>query len=638
MPFAGRGTELALFRAALAGDPGTSPVHFLHGTAGIGKSTLLRAFAAEARAAGRPVLEIDCRTLSPTPHAFRVAAGDPEPSAVLLVDAFERCQALEGWLWEQFLPGLPAGVVVVLAGRVAPDPGWTLDPGWGGLVRVTALPNLPPDDAAALLRAYDVPPHLTDTLLTLTGGHPLALTRAAHQALRGEWDTAGGTPRPEAVRLLVRNLTGDVPTRLHRTALEVSAHARATSEELLRAVVGDEAPELFAWLRARPYVESTPAGLVPHAAVRQVVEAELRFGAPDRLATMHGRVREHLAGRVRAASVSAVPGAAGDLIHLYLRHGHVGWSDAGPVAETPFRPRHADDVLRLDPSAAYWLDRQPEAFHVYRDGRTGRVLGFVAWLRLTANDDGTEADPVAAAAWRHARASGPLAPGGHLRLARFAVAGPPRKPPLPVVALFRSRLLGEILQSPELAWSYVAVRDDGYWDGHFANLAMLPIAERPHQRALFAHDWRAHPAPAWLRDMSAAMLAGRPMPAAPAARPRHHIVLSRAEFDAALRAALRELDQPEKLAGNPLNRTRLVREQGRPLGEVLRTAAERLRPERGGEKLYRALATTYFKGVPTQKAAAVRLGLPFGTYRRYLAAGVAALADLLWRSEIHSGS
>ncbi|MGV9356485.1 AAA family ATPase [Streptomyces misionensis] len=67
--FTGRTAELAVFRAALAGDEGAPAVLFVHGPGGIGKSMLLRRFAAEARAAGRQVLEIDGRIVQPTPEA-----------------------------------------------------------------------------------------------------------------------------------------------------------------------------------------------------------------------------------------------------------------------------------------------------------------------------------------------------------------------------------------------------------------------------------------------------------------------------------------------------------------------------------------------------------------------------------------
>lgn len=57
----------------------------------------------------------------PTPSRPRPAALGPEP-AVLLVDTFERCQDLEVWLRERFLPRLRQGALAVLAGRDGPDP------------------------------------------------------------------------------------------------------------------------------------------------------------------------------------------------------------------------------------------------------------------------------------------------------------------------------------------------------------------------------------------------------------------------------------------------------------------------------------------------------------------------------------
>ena len=52
MAFVGREEELAVFTAALYG--GGCSVLYVHGPGGIGKSALLRRFAAEAAVAGRP--------------------------------------------------------------------------------------------------------------------------------------------------------------------------------------------------------------------------------------------------------------------------------------------------------------------------------------------------------------------------------------------------------------------------------------------------------------------------------------------------------------------------------------------------------------------------------------------------------
>ena len=51
------------------------------------------------------------------------------------------------------------------------------------------------------------------------------------------------------------------------------------------------------------------------------------------------------------------------------------------------------------------------------------------------------------------------------------------------------------------------------------------------------------------------------------------------------------------------------------------------------EKLRRVIDLTYFRPAPKQEAAAERLGLSFGTYRRYLATAFGRLARWLWDQE-----
>ncbi|MFD0395022.1 ATP-binding protein [Streptomyces nogalater] len=288
--FTGRAAELAVFRAALSGDEGAPAVLFVHGPGGIGKSMLLRRFAAEARAMGRPVLDIDGRTVQPTPEAFEREAGAAfaEDGTVLIIDTFERCQGLEGWLREKFLPRLPHGGVAVIAGRQAPDAEWTSDPGWADLLYRMALRNLSPDEATALLHAWGVPRHSQAPLLAFTGGHPLALALAAAVAVREPARTAQWKPSMDVVATLLSRLVGEVPSPLHRRALEVCARVHMTTEPLLRVVLGDDATVMFAWLRELPFIESTQDGLFPHDVVRQALEEDLRWRDPDGYAELHG--------------------------------------------------------------------------------------------------------------------------------------------------------------------------------------------------------------------------------------------------------------------------------------------------------------------------------------------------------------
>ncbi len=60
-----------------------------------------------------------------------------------------------------------------------------------------------------------------------------------------------------------------------------------------------------------------------------------------------------------------------------------------------------------------------------------------------------------------------------------------------------------------------------------------------------------------------------------------------------------------------------------------------MQDHRNRGKRHRAVDTTYFKAVPTQQAAAERLGLPFSTCRRRLAAGIDATVGILRRHELN---
>jgi hypothetical protein len=119
-------------------------------------------------------------------------------------------------------------------------------------------------------------------------------------------------------------------------------------------------------------------------------------------------------------------------------------------------------------------------------------------------------------------------------------------------------------------------------------------------------------------------------------------VLSRGAFESEVREALRSWRRPDLLATNPLTRSRLVTQSAEPdpvaaLRAVLQGALDELGQDPRESKSHRALLATYLGGAPTQEAAAERLGLPFSTYRRHLAQGLAVLGSLLWWQETRDG-
>ncbi|UOY03655.1 hypothetical protein [Blastococcus sp. PRF04-17] len=78
--------------------------------------------------------------------------------------------------------------------------------------------------------------------------------------------------------------------------------------------------------------------------------------------------------------------------------------------------------------------------------------------------------------------------------------------------------------------------------------------------------------------------------------------------------------------------------RGRPaaetLADLLVAATDTLAADPRDAKLHRVAATTFFRGVPTQEAAAERLGLPFSTYRRHLGAAIERITAWLWEREL----
>lgn len=661
--FVGRLAERALFRSAIADDIDAFSVLYVHGPGGIGKSALLSRFADDARQAGRSVVLVDGRTVDPSPEAFAADAAKAldTPAAALLVDTFERCQPIEDWFRREFLPQLPESAVVVVASRLAPGPEWRADLGGTEVLRTVSLRNLPPDDAAALLDRRGVPIALRDSVLAFAGGHPLALSLAAEVATTDATATLPWPPGQDVLETLLSELIGAVPSAAHRHALEVCAHAYTTTQGLLAAVLAAEAgpTELFAWLRGLPFIESGSDGIFPHDVVRDALDADLRWRDPQGYEAMHRGIRDHLLDRARTARGLMASRALRSLSFLH-RHGgvmpeFVTWRGEGEVEETPLAAGDTDAVRALAADAEgeesagiveFWLGRQPDAFVVYRRPTSGEPVGFMAWLRLDSlREDEVAIDPVVAAAWEHSRSVAPVRSGEYMALARFMVYPAAYQRPSPVSDLIAMRILSEWLRAQRLAWSYMVIADEKFWKPQMDYLEQRPIGNAPvvggRSYTLFAHDWRAVPVDAWLDRRVPQELFGAQ--ASPAASEPELTVLSREEFDAAVRDVLRSWSRDDVIAASPLITSRLVVDQHgadpvQVLQELLVAAVDTLAQDARSAHLHRVAAVTFFHDLPTQEAAAQRLGRPFSTYRRHLTRAVEHVCEVLWHQELYGAT
>nr|BEK64468.1 ATP-binding protein [Kitasatospora purpeofusca] len=648
--FVGRDEEFDGFVRALAGDPQAPFAFYLVGPGGIGKSTLLRRLADHARSTGRLLLELDGRFVGRDPADFERSAAPflDIPGTVLFVDSFEHCQWLESWLWQRFLPRAADDTLVVLAGRLAPQPQWTADPAWSGLLRVLELGPFSETQARSLLSTAQVPPQLRERVLRFAGGNPLALSLAA-AAREDDWSREGvWAPSADVLRTLLSGLVGEVPTAAHRRALEVAAQAWSTSEELLAAVLPDEdAHPLFGWLRGLPFMESTHRGLHPHDAARETLAADLRWRAPNAFVEMRRRLAEEYLRLLREAPEEQVWTVTDELFHLF-RDGELvarlrTWSREEEVHDRPLHPEDLDTVLRMateteGPESAelvrYWARRQPQAFSVYRLVSTGRVVAFTARLALLAPADPEDlaTDPVVAAAWAYTEATAPVRPGEHIGVSRFTVYPERYQVPSRVIDLSSSRAQAESARARARAYGFAVWRDADTWAARVRG-SLTDTGARPrvgaHTYGVFGVDWRQLPVETWLRHL----MTSTPVPAQ--AGPSG---VSRTAFDQAVREAFTHWRDPGAFAACALLRTRLAADLDEPVEELralLRQAVDDLAQDPRGARAREALTAGYFSGAPTQEGAARRLGLPYGTYRRHLRQGLDLLCEALWEQELH---
>ncbi|MGH3912328.1 MAG: ATP-binding protein [Pseudonocardiaceae bacterium] len=674
--FFGRGRELELFETAMTAPVPPFAVLHVHGPGGVGKTALLRRFADLASAAGVRVVTVDAHEAQPSraglTEAFRSALGLAEGAlptedlfaeerAVLLVDTYETALAIDDWLREELLPALPAGVAVVLAGRDPPTEGWRVDSGWNELLRVITLRNLPPDDARALLHAAGVPEALHDDALGFSHGHPLALSLLVDiiDQSGGSLDATALVPGPDVVRVLVERFTQGVASPAQRRALEASALLRVVTESLLRdALAIDDASDVFAWLRGLSFVEEGARGLLLHDLARDVLDAELRWRDPPRYAELHHRLQWNLVDQIQATSGAAQQRVLLDTLFLHRTspalRGAYDWNAVDRVRLDALRPDDPEAIVamtRRHEGAAsarwvqFWLDRQPAAFQAFRGD--GGLLGFCCYLRLhNAAATHRDADPGTRAVWEFTQRYGPPRPGEHVTFMRFMMDTEVHQRRSPAFNL-RAAVTGcNWFLNRSLAWDVLAVHDPyplgdefAYLDYDRASEADFTVGE--HRYLCYAHDWRRRPLAEWARLMvDRGMIREILRPQQPPMP-----VLSQPEFFAAVRAALRDLGHPARLAGNPLIRSRLIRsrlgsvgsapESPTTLAEVVRAAVQALQDDPRDGKLFRALDRTYLRPASTQERAAQVLGLPFSTYRRHLTQGLHRVAARLWNEEVY---
>lgn len=656
----GRESEFQLFDRMLVPAPPLR-VLLLHGAGGIGKSTLLDALHRRARKRDMPSLYLDARDLPDgkdslakaferTVESASVAPGD---LAILLIDNFESLAPLEAWFRESLLAELPGRFRVVLAMRQQPDSQWRLDAGWSSLAQVHELDGLDPDAAERLLDGLDVPKSARAAILDLAGGHPLALTLAGQLQRERPGADPALLDSPQLVRELSERQLADAPSADAREALFACALSRRLSRPLLAAMLGrNEVDGIFDWLRRQSFVRETVPGLVSHDLVGEALCARLEHRDPDAHRRLIRRGTRYLLERVGEIG----EGAISDV--LYLMRGlpairrifvigrDTGWhTDRLRDGDAPILAKRVQAEWGRDARRWFetWAEAAPEWLAVLRDSRE-QPIGMSFYLDVGAVDEDLAArDPAVRAFREHVERHAPLRRGERAMLARFLLARD-ESGSLPAgVAQLQCRNAFMPVGVEGLALSG-SVRPDNGGNRLQAKLSGIrPLSETEFKQDgqaffIMGHDWRVEPFADWIDGVLGRLVTH----SEPASRDSAVEVMTRSDFESAVREALEAMSRRRSLDDLKLARTLLVQkavadEPGRGAGEVLsdllRRAVEGLSDHARGRDLVAVLHHTYLEPAPKQRAAAHEAGLAYGTYRRRLRESTAALTEQLWQWE-----
>lgn len=685
--FVGRDREQTLFQSAL--DEAQLPWHllYIYGSGGVGKTTLLREFAYICEQAKTPVVYLDTRNVEPSPDSFFSAlqmviglehqnqlwewfASQPG-HCVILIDTYETLTPLEDWLREFFLPQLPENALVVLAGRQPPSSAWRADPGWQALMRLISLDNLNPEESRTYLTKRQIPVEQHSSVLNFTRGHPLAMSLVADVfAQHGNIDFRPEAA-PDVVKTLLEQFVQEVPSPLHRAALEVCALVRLTTEALLCETLAiPDAYELFNWLRGLSFIESRLQGIFPHDLAREAISADLRWRNPERYAELFGRARGYYCKRILQTQGSELERALFDYVFKspQVRQFFI-WQDNNLLTDT-LRQSDRSVLMEMvtthegEASAqllAHWLARQPQGVLVFRQSEEGTPLGFMMMLTLDeASLEDLQVDPATQAVWNYIQQQGALQLGEKATFCRFWMAADTYQAVSQIQSLIFIKIFRHCVTTPGLAFIFTAIAQPDFWELFCtaANMPLLPETSFEvggRRYGVSAHNYRVSPVfndllelPAWAIAIAppgeGEIRQGKGIPIPHSSLPLPNSPLSQSEFASAVHQALRDFVRPEALLHNPLARSHLVIERAgtntraaeriAALQALLQEAVESLQRSPREAKFYRALDRAYLHPAPSQERAAEILDISIGTFRRHLKAGIVRVTEILWHQEI----
>ena len=630
--FVGRERELEFFDRLWVDEPPASVV-LVHGPGGIGKSTLLRAVARRAEAAGWTPVFIEGRDMPPVAdaHATALAPAHDADRPLVVFDTWERMTALGGYLRRELLPSLPAQAVVVIAGRRPPDPAW-FEGGWETVVADVELAPLSECESHQLLSAHGaIDEARAGSIVAWTGGSPLALTLAAAAMRDPDWAPEIGLERPETVKALIRQLAEAEMTGGNVGALGVAAIARVTTVDLLREVLPrTDAKEAYRWLSGRTFAEPLGEGVTLHDLVRRALHADLRLRHPEWERELRRRVADYFWSRASAGDLLL----SIDLAHL-VENPVVRWGFSWEGAiDHRIDDVRADDVSRITELLEGRLDdgwfeftrrffvESPECVGVARD-TDDQLCGYEVSVTPHSAPAFADDDPLLGPWLEHARN---LSADGNAVIWHDSIdfTG---KPQLRVQAMLgMAGILRSGLDNPRYAYMPISSRMEAAQKFAQAcgakRVADLDVPVNGHVLECWLLDYGPGGLLGFQRDWVYKEIGLKP--------PAFHEIPGDADYAGAVRDALRDFRVPHNLAASPLATGASQEDRAESVRAVIRAAIEQSFGDTPNERLlHDILIRGYIDPAPSHEQAADELCVSRSTYFRRLKAAAERVAEHL---------
>jgi hypothetical protein len=668
--FVGRQNELEFFTGLVRQQTPAYHLIYVYGPGGQGKTTLLKQFADVCTESSVPFIHVDCRYVEAHPDHFKqifqlsspfgeteiIEAIDRHQGiVVLMIDTYEKLKPLDDWLRIEFLPDLPGNVVTVITGRSSLSTNWKTDPGWQSITKIFSLKELSAEESKQLLNRRNIPPENIQRIVDYTHGNPLALSIVADMFDQRSNPSFDPLDSPDIMKTLLEQFVQEVPSPAHKAALELCSLVNVTTEKIIEEVLGAQmAHQLFNWLTTLTFIEKGPAGIYPHDIARDAIANEVHWRNPDWYRHLHIKTQQYYISRLLKKSGESQRALLFGLIFLHRMNPAVkpffefqetgsSWMD---ILKEEDKTQLVEMVKKFEgeqPAMIFeqWLNNKAAAVWVFRDAEktpAGLVLKIdVEKLKSATHDEVIN---------RVISYKNKLNIGeGQLMTAFRTWMG---REHYQNVSGVQSAIFLAIVQyyfTPGLAISMLSCAHPDFWSQvlNYADLHHIveldfEINNTPH--GWYMHDWRERAPLAWLELMGKREINEDEITSSVQANAG---TITEQQFADAVYEALKLVDNPKKLTGNPLLHCRFVIKDNEmeyseinlalTLADKIKNAVLSLENSSKDETLYRVLYRTFINPVGSQEQTADFLYMSFSTYRRNLKKAVEKIADNLWLEE-----